>query len=177
MKRALSERLKQLGDNGADTPQSSLQQDEQIQNDVDVKIEAPPPRKIPRIKSSSSPRTPSSVNNGNSSLSRPSQLPIPTIDDNEEDEENEATNTKFFLKHQNKALASELFKYKHAMTMLENERDMRREECKLINGALKDIVANWNGMEGALLGALGIGVSIVACLKIYYYVWFCLIKD
>lgn len=183
----------------------------QQQQSMDMRVE--PPRKIPRIKSSSSPRTPNSKTNPSSSStntkknklngarnktstndntapnnntstpnpkkrSRPSSsgggvsssstilrspLPLPTAGD-EEDDDDEATNTKFFLRHQNRALASELYKYKHAITVLERERNVRREECKLINGVLRDIVSNWNGMEGVLLGALESGVSFIFLL-------------
>ncbi len=178
--------------------QSNMQQQNEPK-DAQMRVEAPP-RKIPKIKSSSSPRTPTSIqsksnnqySNGarnKSSLtevksssssnpkkrSRPSSgnntpnsvltspLQLPTVDEEDDDEQNEVTNTKFYLKHQNRALASELYKYKHAIAILEQERNVRREECKLINGAMKDIVSYWNGMEGVLLGALGSGV----CLKCF----------
>lgn len=182
-----------------------LQQQQQQQNeqkDDHVRVEAPP-RKIPKITSSSSPRTPTSTqskpnnqsSNGvrNKSLltevkslsssnpkkrSRPpsgsntpnsvltSPLQLPTVDEEEDDEQNEVTNTKFYLKHQNRALASELYKYKHAIAILEQERNVRREECKLINGAMRDIVSYWNGMEGVLLGALGSGVCF-KCVVVF----------
>lgn len=166
----------------------------QQQKIEDLRVEAPaqqPPRKVPKIKASLSPPTPTAAGsqakknkqNGASALtatnsnpkkrSRPSSTTptggsntltsplssLPTVDDNEDDEENEVTNTKFYLKHQNRALASELYKYKHTITILERERKVRRDECKLINGALRDMASNWNGMEGILMGALGSGVS------------------
>jgi hypothetical protein len=172
----------------------------QEKQSIDLSVSQPPPRKIPRIKSSSSPRTPQQPSNGSmnkklkitngqiggtsstststsvkkkttntntnkSSSSNPkkrgrppstlkSSMSLPTIDDEENDEDNERTNTKFFLKHQNRALASEMFKYKHAIRLLEKERDIRREECKLINGTMRNIVSNWNGMESIMMGAL-----------------------
>jgi hypothetical protein len=203
-----------LGTNQSTSPfaqqqQTNMQHHKQNeQKDDHMRVEAPP-RKIPRIKSSSSPRTPTATqlktnnqtSNGarnksslmelkSSSLSNPkkrslppsgsntptnnssvltSPLQLPTVDEEEDDEQNEVTNTKFYLKHQNRALASELYKYKHAIAILEQERNVRREECKLINGAMRDIVSYWNGMEGVLLGALGNGVCFTCNVVLHLF--------
>ena len=198
-------------------PQELHSQDNSSSNDnnaMRADITSQPPRKIPRIKSSSSPRTPVNIRsdsnvstttsnkknkqNGRSAgvsrtssnpkkRSRPSSsghhpsalsspIPLPAGDDNNGDEEDEVKNTKFFLKHQNSALASELYKYKHAIRVLEKEREVRREECRHINDTLREMVSFWDGMESILIetfgGNSGRSVSCIAFMVMVFNHYF-----
>ncbi len=190
--------------------QSSTQSDSSNRK-MKVELTGQPPRKIPRIKSSTndSPRTPTagiksnssgsnttsakkskqngvpnasknatgsivkpslssttnpkkrsrpSSSGGGRSSSTPSALrtPLPLPNGGEDDEEeNDAKNTRFYLKHQNSALASELYRYKHAIRVLEEERKVRRDECRQIHDALMNMVSYWDGMEGILAETFG----------------------
>lgn len=71
------------------------------------------------------------------------------------DEEESNTNSNaFYLKHQNRALACELYNYKHKVIRLEEERSIRRQECREIANTLGQIESCWRKMEVSLLGGL-----------------------
>jgi hypothetical protein len=67
-----------------------------------------------------------------------------------DDEDQNAENSAFFLKHQNAALASELQQLRHQLQLLEAERDFRRKQCQDACQALHSLEATWNAMEVAL---------------------------
>jgi hypothetical protein len=67
-----------------------------------------------------------------------------------EDNEDEADKSAFFLKHQNAALAAELYQLRHKVKTLEEERDFRRSQCYNACQALHSLEATWNAMEVAL---------------------------
>ena len=69
-------------------------------------------------------------------------------DDHEDEEEDKAS--AFFLRHQNKALATELKSLQHAVADLTREREIRRQECYKCAQALHSIQATWTAMEAAL---------------------------
>jgi E3 ubiquitin-protein ligase BRE1 len=72
----------------------------------------------------------------------------------------------FYLKHQNRALASELHDYKYALTVLEKERWIRRKECRNIAERLGDIQTLWKQLECFLLVSLqDLGVNFFNSLK------------
>ena len=71
--------------------------------------------------------------------SRPS--PMPT-----EEQESNA----FYLKHQNRALSSELHALQHWVQVLEKERLVRRRECRAIAEALGGLEGSWVEMEVVL---------------------------
>jgi len=75
-------------------------------------------------------------------------------EEDEEDETNAQTNTKFYLKYQNQALASELYNYKFSIDILEKERKKRREECKLVYDMMSNMIGVWNSMEVVLFESL-----------------------
>uniref|UniRef100_A0A7S3V5V2 E3 ubiquitin protein ligase n=1 Tax=Chaetoceros debilis TaxID=122233 RepID=A0A7S3V5V2_9STRA len=71
---------------------------------------------------------------------------------NEDDDEN--NQSAFFLRRQNQALASELYQYKHTITLLERERDVRRKECHHIGEALGKLECIWLRVERGIAHAV-----------------------
>jgi hypothetical protein len=66
------------------------------------------------------------------------------------DDENEESNSDFYLKHQNKSLASELYAYRRRIYLLEKERDYRRKECRIAGRRIGELRGAWRGLEEAL---------------------------
>ena len=66
------------------------------------------------------------------------------------DDEDESQRTSFFLKHQNRALASELKAMQYQLSLLENERSYRRQQCRIACQALNSLQATWTQMETEL---------------------------
>jgi len=77
------------------------------------------------------------------------------------DEDDEDDKSAFFLKHQNSALASELYAYRRRIYLLEREREYRRKECRAVDGLVREVGSSWRGLEGAIgqdLRSIGVGV-------------------
>jgi hypothetical protein len=68
----------------------------------------------------------------------------------EEEDEEDPNVSAFYLKHQNRALASELRSVKYQLSRLERERDHRREQCKLAVENLSALHSVWTQLESAL---------------------------
>eukprot|EP00529_Nitzschia_sp_RCC80_P003933 CAMPEP_0113513304 /NCGR_PEP_ID=MMETSP0014_2-20120614/39787_1 /TAXON_ID=2857 /ORGANISM="Nitzschia sp." /LENGTH=962 /DNA_ID=CAMNT_0000409691 /DNA_START=328 /DNA_END=3213 /DNA_ORIENTATION=- /assembly_acc=CAM_ASM_000159 len=68
----------------------------------------------------------------------------------EEDEEEDENSSAFYLKHQNRALSSELRSVKYQLSRLERERDYRREQCKQAVDNLGALHSIWTQLESAL---------------------------
>lgn len=66
------------------------------------------------------------------------------------DDEDESQQTSFFLKHQNRALASELKALQYQLSLLEGERSYRRQQCRIASQALNSLQATWTQMETEL---------------------------
>lgn len=138
MKRALAERAKQ--------------QTQQHQTSPD-----PPPTKVARL-SAPHPRRNSAGGIGHDA--RISQLA---------DEVTSATADasdpqSFYLKHQNRALATELRSLQHAVQILEQERNYRRQHCLAACQALHSLQATWTQLETALLVPNGSPTSAAAAV-------------
>ncbi len=69
---------------------------------------------------------------------------------NSDDEDGEDSNSSFYLKHQNQALASELYAYRRKIYLLEKERDYRRKECRIAGKRIGELRGAWRGIEEAL---------------------------
>ena len=69
---------------------------------------------------------------------------------NSDDEEGDDSNSSFYLKHQNQALASELYAYRRKIYLLEKERDYRRKECRIAGKRIGELKGAWRGIEEAL---------------------------
>jgi hypothetical protein len=69
-------------------------------------------------------------------------------DEEEEDEETKASG--FYLKHQNRALATELSSLQAAVAELTAEREYRRRTCLEAVQALHSLQATWTSLEAAL---------------------------
>jgi len=69
---------------------------------------------------------------------------------NSDDEEGDDSNSSFYLKHQNQALASELYAYRRKIYLLEKERDYRRKECRIAGKRIGELRGAWRGIEEAL---------------------------
>jgi hypothetical protein len=67
----------------------------------------------------------------------------------EEDEE-DSNASAFYLRHQNRALGSELRSMKYSISRLERERDYRRLQCTQAVQSLNALQATWTQMEAAL---------------------------
>lgn len=59
----------------------------------------------------------------------------------------EDTNSAFYLKHQNRALATELKSLQFAVSQLEEEREARRQHCYATLQAVNELQAVWRAME------------------------------
>ena len=68
----------------------------------------------------------------------------------EEDKEEDENSSAFYLKHQNRALSSELRSVKYQLSRLERERDHRREQCKQAVENLGALHSIWTQLESAL---------------------------
>lgn len=71
-------------------------------------------------------------------------------EDTDSDDEADATKGPFYLKHQNAALASELYAYRRRIYLLEREREWRRRECGLVGERVRILEGVWRGMEEGL---------------------------
>lgn len=72
---------------------------------------------------------------------------IVKLDDEDEEDSNASA---FYLRHQNRALASELRQMKYHLTRLERERDVRRSQCKMAAQSVHALQVTWNQLESAL---------------------------
>jgi len=71
-------------------------------------------------------------------------------EDTDSDDEADATKGPFYLKHQNAALASELYAYRRRIYLLEREREWRRKECGVVGERVRILEGVWRGMEEGL---------------------------
>mmetsp|Transcript_35598 Transcript_35598/g.81380 ORF Transcript_35598/g.81380 Transcript_35598/m.81380 type:complete len:973 (-) Transcript_35598:68-2986(-) len=81
----------------------------------------------------------------------------PGASDDDEDDK-----SAFFLKHQNSALASELYAYRRRIYLLEREREYRRKECRAVDGLVREVRSSWRGLEEAIgqdLRPIGVGTT------------------
>ena len=81
-------------------------------------------------------------------------------DDNEQDETSAAKDA-FYLRHQNKALASELRAYKRQIDLLVAERDHRRDRCDEAREGVDKLAEIWAEVEGCVKTAL-VGLELVS---------------
>lgn len=68
----------------------------------------------------------------------------------EEEDEDDSNATSFYLRHQNRALASELRSVKYQLTRLEREREHRRDQCLQAVDSLNELFIRWKNIEAAL---------------------------
>jgi len=164
MKRALAERAKQSGlPNGVApaTPAtvkplptgslSSATSESQTAAANSSSSSTKAPLKIERNEgnSSSSAISPRSPRNPSSSP-RPKKRMRESVVKLEEEDEEDSNASAFYLRHQNRALASELRSLKYALSRLERERDYRRSQCTQAVQSLNALQATWTQMEAAL---------------------------
>lgn len=79
-----------------------------------------------------------------------SRSPRPTPRQKRQQEEDQ--DDSFYLKHQNKALATELKDLRYQVLALEREREARRESCRQAVTALERLRVSWGLLETAVLG-------------------------
>lgn len=84
-------------------------------------------------------------------------------DDNEQDETSAAKDA-FYLRHQNKALASELRAYKRQIDLLVAERDHRRDRCDEAREGVDKLAEIWAEVEGCVKTAL-VGLELVSQVR------------
>ena len=123
-------------------------------NHVITKTNAPP-LKIPKLEhtsvtSLSSNHRSTSLPNLTQSNKRMASIRMPSHKEDEEEDSNSGQNA-FYLKHQNKALASELHQYKHTILLLEQERRVRRQELEMVSNVIQEWNQIWMGVEGSLM--------------------------
>lgn len=68
----------------------------------------------------------------------------------EDEDEDDSNATSFYLRHQNRALASELRSAKYQLTRLEREREHRRDQCLQAVENLNQVYIRWKNIEVAL---------------------------
>jgi len=71
---------------------------------------------------------------------------LPSSDEEEDEEKKDA----FYLRHQNRALASELRQYKRLIDRLEEERDHRRNKCNEARQGIELVAEAWREIEAAV---------------------------
>ena len=77
-----------------------------------------------------------------------------------EQDESTAAKDAFYLRHQNKALASELRSYKRQIDVLAAERDNRRDRCDEAREGVDKLAEIWAEVEGCVKTAL-VGLELV----------------
>ena len=75
------------------------------------------------------------------------------IKNESDEEEEESSNSAFYLKHQNRALATELKSLQFAVKQLEEERDARRRHCREALQAVQLLQNTWTSMEEQTVGS------------------------
>jgi hypothetical protein len=180
MKRALAERAKQEADDPVEVPHSETRipttstttyssntlaittntTSTSITNTNASTNTASPPSKIPKLEHTLSPHH-RSTSLPNLTQSKRIRMPQRSNhqddsnhDDGDDEESNSATQNAFYLKHQNKALASELYQYKHTIALLEKERMVRRQELEVVAKVIQELNQVWVGVEGTLIALL-----------------------
>lgn len=68
----------------------------------------------------------------------------------EEEDQEDSNASAFFLRHQNRALASELRSVKYQLVRLERERDYRRAQCSQAVESLNSLQCIWTQLESSL---------------------------
>lgn len=163
MKRALAERAKQsesaVSPNGIVTS-TTIQ--------VPSSSSGQPPHKLPRMDEDHHQQTPAQVKTEPITVTVPSSAtstappPRPSPQGTPREGarskrqrastpiEDENGDSSFYLKHQNRALASELKGLLYQLRLLEKERDLRRQHCHDATQALQALQSTWTQMEVAL---------------------------
>jgi hypothetical protein len=68
-----------------------------------------------------------------------------------QDDNSSSEQSAFYLKHQNRALATELKSYQYSLSELLQERDIRRLHCSNIFQSVQQLLIIWNSMENAII--------------------------
>lgn len=173
MKRALAERAKQEADEDpfsvtappASAAAGSVKEGHSPSplsgetNNAITKTNAPP-LKIPKLEhtsavtSLSSNHRSTSLPNLSQSNKRMASIRMPSHKEDDDEEDSNNAQNAFYLKHQNKALASELHQYKHTILLLEQERHVRRQELEIVSNVIQEWNQIWTGVEGSLMKLL-----------------------
>lgn len=146
MKRALAERAKQSIPQGqhqvvaAGGGSGSLSSSPEISTKI-PRLEEPPKLNSDQIMAFGAP------SGSTSAELRASK--IHALTENVADEDNTSA---FYLRHQNRAMATELKSLQHLVSALETEREHRRHHCLAACQALISLQATWTQLETALSG-------------------------
>lgn len=68
----------------------------------------------------------------------------------QEEDEDDSSASAFYLKHQNRALASELRSVKYQLSHLERERDYRRSQCSEALQSINSVSSMWRQLESSM---------------------------
>ena len=157
MKRALAARAKESGiPNGVGPASPAPEQPISSKTSPSTSSNGPVPVPSSISSSSATPREPLKITSSSVSTPPPSVSPRPKkrqressvkLDEEEEDDSNASA---FYLRHQNRALASELRMLKYQLTGLERERDFRRSQSSIALQSLNSLQATWNQIESTL---------------------------
>jgi hypothetical protein len=175
MKRALAERAKQSGLPIGGVGSLSSSSDDVGRAALGPSLDAvqqPPDQpllKIPRIDTprsilsssttptttmtnpaAASPRSLVVTSSAGSSKRQRDSLTIATGPSGGDVEEDDSNFSAFYLRHQNRALASELSSLKYQLSHLKRERDYRRTQCQKACQSLNSLQATWTQLEAAL---------------------------
>jgi len=81
---------------------------------------------------------------------RPPPAHASVVPSSDEDEGDEEKKNAFYLRHQNRALASELRQYKRSIDRLEGEREHRRNKCRDARERIELVAEVWRELEAAV---------------------------
>ena len=170
MKRALAERAKQSipeRSPSAPTNSSNATSSSPPEGQPPLKIARPSP---PLVVSAASVRTPKSPKPAKpTTTKRPREGSASNSNNTNRSQQNEEAEvdetSAFYLKHQNRALATELKGWQQQCRELTSERDHRRRSCWRAVQALQSLQATWTTLETAL-GQAQPGVSASSLQKV-----------
>jgi hypothetical protein len=99
--------------------------------------------------------TPLPIHDPSSSLSSSRRLSLeslpPMTSTNEDTSSPSSQQSAFYLKHQNRALATELKSHQYFISELEQERTVRRSHCLTIFQTVQQLLHIWNTIENTLV--------------------------
>ena len=159
MKRALAERAKQSGlPNGVGSPSEEscpLRVEPEVST---ADMASQPSSKMARVASSSVKTASASISSSPSVavsvLGRSKRLrdggTLNSFAGDSANDDDDSTFSAFYLRHQNRALASELSSLKYQLSQMKRERDYRRTQCRKACQSLNSLQATWTQMESAL---------------------------
>lgn len=131
-----------------------------IENGVELQINSSSlqlshsPRALAHLSKAAAPNANCHPQRRNSLDSQPQRVGSESAKSKKKDEAEEDYNAAFYLKHQNRALATELKSLQFAVSQLEEERMARRSHCHEALQAVNELHSIWSDIEDQTIGPL-----------------------